>query len=866
MGMASPGGLQSGHVRGVVELDISQLERAAAHARALGQAFERALGNVSNGATRAQSTFQQLNAGITSLRGELLAIGAGAGILTGLGLSGAQNLRAYTIAFRQFTNSQKEAVELTNRLISLANQYGLEWEGVQQLGRALLPSLKDGAKELDGWISRAARLRSLFPAAPRGSETIAISEFLAGQNTSLARRFNVPMSTINEALQKFDDLGQAFDYILERRGATEEAALAMANAFTGVRNELQLLLAQGFMPLFEFLRPILASFREWLTTVRESNPALLTAGAGLTALAAAGAPAILMFNQLISAAKTLQSLGVLGMLGKGGLLAGAALVGGGLGFAGGNLINQATGQEQRSMGDVWESFKKVLFIVGAKLNEFAQMLTNAAAHVANGFYQAVAGILNAVANLTRGIASILPAGMGGGAMGNAAAGLDAMAAGSRGLGRLAITRAQQFSQQSNAALLQAAQGLMAGSGSAADTGGPGGSMGGGGPDLTDRNKIIADWARSTAKLEADAAAQRLDATRQYEQQRSQTIAQYELGIARDAEDYARNRQRQAEQLAKQIADVQADAAKREAAQIRDYNERIAELRSEGNERIADLEQDYADDREKAERDHRDRLMSAAARLDAVGVFEEQRRFQQQQQDAQEAFDERLQTEKDNLAERLQEEQTAHQRRLEEARLADAERIADMQASLAEQQRIEDEDRAIRLARQAEDHQTQLAQMATAQAERMAQISTQAAREKAALDESFQQQLSDLGIHNEQWLKLQQAKQDASIKLFDAWWEAVNKRFAVQGPQTKAETPSAWPQSFADGGWVQRSGMAMVHAGEFVVPASQARAMAGGMSRNITIGDIVVHGAPGMDTNALALAVRREIVAALEEVA
>lgn len=870
--MAPPsmgGGSSMGVATGRVEMDISQLIAAANHARELGLAFEQALGNVSNGATRAQSTFQQLNAGITSLRGELLALGAGAGILTGLGLAGAQNLRAYTIAFRQFTNSQKEAVELTNRLIGLANQYGLEWEGVQQLGRALIPSLKGGAAELDGWISRAARLRSLFPAAPRGSETIAISEFLAGQTTSLARRFNVPMSVIKDATSQFDDLGQAFDYILERRGATEEAALAMANSFTGVRNELQLLLAQGFMPLFEFLRPILAAFREWLGAVRESNPEVATAGAGLIALAAAGAPAILMFNQLVMAAEKLKALGVLSLLGKGGVLAAAGIVGGGIGFAGGNAINAARGQQQQTLGDVWETFKKLLFIVGAKLNEFAQMMANAAAYVSNGFHQMIANMLGAVANFTRGLAGMLPGGMGGNTMMQAAAGMDAMAGMSRARGQAVLGQAAQFSRQSNAALLRAARGLMAGPAGVADDGGPGGSVGAGGmgDELEERNKVISDWAKATAKIEVDAANQRLQATQDYERQRSQTIAQYELSIARDTEDFARSRARAATQLAKQIADVGEEAARREAAQIRDYNEKIAELRSDGNDRIQKIEEDYADDREKAERDHRDRLMSAAARLDAVGVFEEQRRFKNQQDDAEKAFGERLTTEQDNLQERLDEEKRGHERRLAEARDADARRIEDMRESLAESQALEDEDRAIRLERQAQDQAAQLAQMATAQAERMAQISTQAAQEKAALDERFMAELEAVGVHNEQYLSIQKAKQDASLKLFEDWFDEINKKFAPQGPKTEAEAQAtAWPKSFADGGWVRRGGMARVHAGEFVVPAGQARAMAGGMARNVTIGDINVYGAPGMSTDGLAQAVRRELMAALEEAA
>lgn len=869
MGMASPGGLSAGHVRGTVELDISQLERSAAHARALGQAFESALNGMASGANRAQSTFQQLTAGITSLRGELLTIGAGAGLLTGLGLSGAQNLRAYTIAFRQFTSSQKEAVELTNRLITLANQYGLEWEGVQQLGRALLPSLKDGAKELDGWISRAARLRSLFPAAPRGSETIAISEFLAGQNTSLSRRFNVPISTINEALAKFDDLGQAFDYILERRGATEEAALAMANSFTGVRNELQLLLAQGFMPLFEFLRPILATFREWVSAVRETQPELLAAGAGLTALTAAGIPAVLMFNQLVTAAEKLRALGVLGTLGRIGGVGLATGAGVALGIGATNAIGQATGNERLAnagLGDLGQILQKLLFNIAYTLTRFSQILIDAAAYVKNGFYQAVAGMLSAVAGFTRGVAALLPAGMGGDSMRLAASGMDVMAGVSSRAGTAAQNQAAQFTRQSNAWLLNWARG-MTGGGGTGDVGG-GGFVGGAGDDLAERNKIISDWARSTNQIEADAAQQRLQATQQYESQRSQTIAQYELGIVRETEDAARSQARAAAQLAKQIADVRDDAARREAAQIADYSDRIADLRGNANKRLAKMEEDYAEDREKAERDHRDRLMSAAARLDAVGVFEEQKRFKTQQNDAKDAFDERLATEKTNLQERLDEERRGHEERLQESRIADARRIADMQESFAEQQRLQEEDRSIASRRRAEDHAAQLAQMAQAQAERMAQISTQAAREKAALDESFLQQLNAAGLHNANWLRIQQERQRQSLDLFNQWFDKLEERFKTQGPKTKQEAGEAWPKSFADGGWVQRSGYAQVHAGELILNRGQQMAMAGGMSKSVNIneGAIVVYGAPGMNEATLASEVRRQLVSLLDEAA
>jgi len=69
MGMASPGGLSSGTVRGTVEMDISQLIAAANHARQLGQAFERALNGVNAPAQRAQNSINSLGQDMLRLAG-----------------------------------------------------------------------------------------------------------------------------------------------------------------------------------------------------------------------------------------------------------------------------------------------------------------------------------------------------------------------------------------------------------------------------------------------------------------------------------------------------------------------------------------------------------------------------------------------------------------------------------------------------------------------------------------------------------------------------------------------------------------------------------------------------------------------------
>jgi len=847
------GGANMGVATGTITLNTSQLAQAVATARGLAQQLNQAMNQAGTGATRANTGFAQMATNLRSVNTELLAIGAGAGLLTKLGLDGAMSLRNYTIAFRQFVGSQKEAVALTNQLIDAANKYGLEWEGVAQLGRALLPSLKEGAKDLDGWISRAARLRSLFPTAPRGSETIAISEFLAGQSVSLQRRFNIPASVIDDAASKFKDLGQQLDYILERRGATEEAAVAMANSFVGLRNELTLILAQGFTPLFQALQPVLKSFRDFLTMLRETHPGAVTAGAGLIALAAAGVPALLMFNQLIIAAERLKSLGVLGGLGKAGGVGLSVAAGVGLGIGATNAIGRATGNERMAnagLSDLGLVLRKLVVNIAFTFSEVDRVVRVGLIGALRTLVNAVIGAATSIGGVVSALGGMLPGAMGGNALskigGDLSTGGAGMLATSNAMFDAMIKNLNERSREQMKGLLN----FMVPPGSAVsqETGG-GGFAGAGGPDIAGP---VRDWAKAVQRIERDAGEARLQATQDYEKQRSEAIAQYELSALRDAEDFARSRARQEANYQRQIAEVQADAAKREATWQRDLSEKLAELRSDSNERLVELDEDYAKDRERRERDHRERLLDAAARLDAVAVREEQRRYADQSNDAEENYQEQRGKIQEALDERIADEIKAHARRLEDQRTADAERLADMKRAFDEQRAEEDFDRAIRLQRQAEDHASQLAQMDVAQAERLAQIDRQAAQERAALDENFLTQLNEAGVYRQAWLDQQKAQQEASLKLFDAWWEGIKARFPDAAPA------ASFPTSFAD----------YTNPG-FIGPATKSGASGGSVSnKSITIaeGAIQIYPSAGMDERAVARQVRTEMERLLVEAA
>lgn len=872
------GAMSLGVARGFIEISTASLKNMAGAVRGVGVDVTRSFGSIDAAVKRTEANLGRISRGVGAIRGELGAISLGAGVLNTIGLGAAASFQEADIKLSGMTGGIANAQKLTAELRKQAAAAGIPFADMLNMATRLLPTLGGNTKELEKWYDVVKRTAVLNAQEGISGAAFSINEAMSSGGTdlvSLVERFNISRVKLKEALAANNgDFRAALDQVLNDMGITTAVAEQMGQSFNAsfrvAKDAAIQFIAEGFIPLLELYTPLLQQGAQWLAQMRETNPAVAQLGAGLATAAAVGAPMLLLLNQLVEAGQRLKALGVLGALGRGGVYVAAGLAGANIGLSAGRAIGRATGDEtaaNATWGSLAETVKKLFFNIGWTLNQFAQMLTDAAAYVQNGFYQAVAGILTAVANFTRALAGMLPGNLGGGAMTTAAAGMDAGAALSRALGQQALAGAAQFRQQSNAQMLAAARGIMAQGAGGAASDEAAQERERQAQVNAERDKAIREWAKRAGELERDAAEARLDATRQYEQQRAQTIADYERGILRDAEDFARQRARQAAQFERDIAAVRADAVSRETKAAAELAKSIGEIREDGNERLAELEKNYNRDREQAERDHRDRLLSAAARLDAVAVFEEQRRYKAQQSDAETAYDERQSKERQAMAERIADEQQGHAERLQAAREADAERIAEMRQSFAEAQALEDEDRQIRLQRAAEDHARQLAQMATAQSERLASIDQQTAKERQALNDAFTEQLNDLGTYTQAWRDLQAEQQRASLDLFAQFWRDFNNQFpgAVQGPRPKEDR--AYPDHFADGGWVQRSGWARVHAGEYVTPAAQARAMAGGMSRNVTFGEgaIIVHAAPGQSETLIASEVARQLVALLESV-
>lgn len=398
--------------------------------------------------------------------------------------------------------------------------------------------------------------------------------------------------------------------------------------------------------------------------------------------------------------------------------------------------------------------------------------------------------------------------------------------------------------------------------------------------------IKIDWARGIKEVNQQMHADIIAEETSFGQQRSKTVADYNKSVAREERDFGRARLRAELDQLDAIADVWKDAARRESKAAADLARTIADAQSDSEERIVDaredttkrlieLEEDFQKDRERAAEEHRDTMLSAAGRLDAIALLEERKRWARENSDAKEAhskqrdnlqeqLDERIEDENEALAKSIANAKEAHDRQLADAREADRLRIEDMKADFAQRKAREDEDRAIRNGDRAVDYAAQLAEMDTQHGLRLNQIRTNALREREALQLAADAALVAAQVADAATQKRHEAREKAEEKLWDDFHKHITNSLTI--PRTMPGGPM---KAYAKGGYVPQTGLAMLHAGEFVMPRQMVAAASGmGSSRSISVGDIhlSIMGTTNMGESQLRPLVRAVLIEALEEVA
>ena len=434
-----------------------------------------------------------------------------------------------------------------------------------------------------------------------------------------------------------------------------------------------------------------------------------------------------------------------------------------------------------------------------------------------------------------------------------------------------------------------------------------------------------DWQRGVNDINAKLRDDIISAETSYGQQRADTIRNFQKDVAREERDFQRNRLRanidfldsvadvykgQARREAKagtdlaraqgkaradsaeRLADMQADldrtnaekrakSAEQVAGWEEDQGKAIAENRKQSVDNLLKLEEDYAKARLRAQTDHRDTILGAAARLDAYAIATAQKAYARQQADADAARQEQLDGEKDGLTEAITQLNAAHKKRvddeakaldgsiaqanaaharavadekgaldkqlaqtqeahalqLEEGRANDAERLTEMKADFARRKAREDEDRAIRKGDQARDYADQLAEMAAAHGLRMGQLREQALREREQHQLAHEAVMVLLGAADEAMKARVLAREKVLTDSYDRYWDHVEKRtndFMLKLLETTPRPIGGGPvEGYAKGGPVASTGLALLHAGEYVIPAAQASMMGGSSMTNST---------------------------------
>jgi hypothetical protein len=396
--------------------------------------------------------------------------------------------------------------------------------------------------------------------------------------------------------------------------------------------------------------------------------------------------------------------------------------------------------------------------------------------------------------------------------------------------------------------------------------------------------IKRDAYKQSEQIEKEYNKARLAEITQYEESRASMIRNYQKSLAREEEDFQRSRARSLRDYEKSVVDIMRDAQERDADIVKDrdkriselesdLNENIEEMRSDSNKRMAEAEEEYQEQREDAIKNHNDRLLKAASRLDAAAIYEEQKQWAEEQKQSkkqrekqvkqeQEALEERIDDARKAEAKQVEQAREAAEERLEDARKADAKRLADMAAARAQQQADEDEDRAIQKGRAAQDHADELEELDRQHGLRLAQIEQEAEDNRKALEDALAADLAAVGVYIEGYQEKWEARDKVVIDWVNDFVDKLEEKLANENADRERSTydpkSTIKPRlSYGAGGPVRTSGPAILHAGEFVLSRDMLAAgyspvhstawnSSNSKEINIHEGAIQVHVAYGME--------------------
>ena len=335
-----------------------------------------------------------------------------------------------------------------------------------------------------------------------------------------------------------------------------------------------------------------------------------------------------------------------------------------------------------------------------------------------------------------------------------------------------------------------------------------------------------------------------------------------------AEERAYQYRRALASLNKDINRVWADLGDQEQSEQSRYQASVVEARAEYYAQQEEDEQDHLERRAQIMKDGQYDLLSAAARLDGIALWQARRKMSRDIEQEDDAYTKLKQQRAKDYQDRQAQEKKEHEDRLDNLREAAEERVESLKESFQEQQEAQDE--ALRRQYDLMDRakQREISRLNQAYQDELLQINAWQTRMYGAREGKFAQEWNQLVEHENQKIALYKHSQTVIEANLRAWLANMQRQTApapsvgsvgsslgssfTTAAGRAMSNISGFLGSFATGGNVTRSGMYALGAGETVLNQSETRslssllndlvatgprALAGGGGVSVSVGDI-----------------------------
>lgn len=190
------------------------------------------------------------------------------------------------VVFRNLTGSIAVAEQALQRLQKYADITPFNTEEVVSGGQAFLQATGGNIKAMEQLVDLAGQLAATDPTKTFGDAVRSINELLAGQTESIAERFNIPRSAINNLREAGVSGLTLVEALVKLRGGSRGLVQDLGQTFTGqlttAQANLNALAREATKPIFELMREGLQKFNQemvnsgpaWKAWARDSGAAV----------------------------------------------------------------------------------------------------------------------------------------------------------------------------------------------------------------------------------------------------------------------------------------------------------------------------------------------------------------------------------------------------------------------------------------------------------------------------------------------------------------------------------------------------------------------------------------------------------------